>query len=123
MVRRLAALPLCLLALAAFSEGERAQLAAACADSLTGRHERGRETPAALLANRAPVCACVAEGVAGEAAIAAGDKPKIARVFALIAAGEMEAARSLRLSLDREVHRAMRRLTRDCAAGHAKPEK
>ena len=121
MVRRLLVLPVCLLALTAFSDGAKKELAAACADSLAKRQARGQETPAALVENRTPICACVADAVADEGEIPDGDKPKVTKVFALVAAGEMEGARELRLSLDKPVHAALRRITRDCAREFEKP--
>lgn len=121
MLRRLALLPACFLMLTAFSDGAKQELAAACADSLAKRQERGRETPEALVKNRTPICACVADAVAGEAEIPDGDKPKVTRTFALVAAGDMEAARELRLALGKPVHSAMRRITRDCAREFEKP--
>lgn len=121
MFRRLAILPVCFLALTAFSDGAKQELAAACADSLAKRQQRGQETPAALVKNRTPICACVADGVADEAEIPAGEKPKVTKIFALVAAGDMEGARTLRLALDKPVHTAMRRITKDCARGYEKP--
>lgn len=129
MLRRLAVLPVCFpvlllgcfLALTAFSDGARKELAAACADSLIKRQQRGRETPAALVENRTPICECVADTVAAEAEIPDGDKSKVTRIFALVAAGDMEAAREMRLSLDGTIHSAMRRITRECASGFEKP--
>ena len=115
MVRRLLVLPVCFLALTAFSDGAKQELAAACADSLAKRQARGQETPAALVKNRTPICKCVADAVADEAEISGGDKPKVTKVFALVAAGDMEAARTLRLALGKPVHTALRRITRDCA--------
>ncbi|MDE0704725.1 MAG: hypothetical protein OXH59_13495 [Rhodospirillaceae bacterium] len=115
MLRPLAVLPACFLALTAFSDGAKKELAAACADSLVKRQERGRETPEALVKNRTPICTCVADAVADEAEIPDGDKPKVTKTFALVAAGDMEAARELRLALGKPVHTAMRRITRDCA--------
>ena len=123
MIRRLAVLSVCFLALTAFSDGAKKQLAAACADSLVKRQERGQETPEALVKNRTPICACVADGVADEAEIPDGDKPKVTKVFALVAAGDMDAARELRLALDPAIHQAMRRLTGDCAGSYMKPAK
>ncbi len=121
MLRRLAVLPACFLMLTAFTDGQKKELAAACADSLIKRQERGQETPKALVANRTPLCACVADTVAEEGEIPAGDKPKVTRIFALVAAGDMEAARALRLALDKTAHTAMRRITRDCAREYEKP--
>lgn len=121
MLRRLAVLPACFLMLTAFTDGQKKELAAACADSLIKRQERGRETPKALVANRTPICACVADAVAGEGEIPDGDKPKVTRIFTLVAAGDMESARNLRLALDKPVHTAMRRITRDCAREYEKP--
>ena len=121
MIRRLAVFPLCFLALTAFSDGAKQELATACAASLIERQKRGRETPGALVENRAPLCQCVAEGVGDEGEIPDGDKPKMAKVFALVAAGDMTAARELRRSLDKTVHNAMRRITRDCAREYEKP--
>ena len=121
MLRRLLVLPVCFLALTAFSDGAKKDLAAACAGSLIERQKRGQETPKALVANRTPICACVADGVADEAEIPGGDKPKVTKVFALVAAGDMEAARALRLALGKPVHTALRRITRDCAREFEKP--
>ena len=121
MFRRLAVLPACFLILSAFSDGARNELAAACADSLVKRQQRGQETPKALVANRAPICKCVADAVAEEAEISDGDKPKVTQIFALVAAGDMEGARTLRLALDKPVHSSMRRITRDCAREYEKP--
>ena len=90
MLRRLAVLPACFLMLTAFTDGQKKELAAACADSLIKRQERGQETPKALVANRTPICACVADAVADEGEIPDGDKPKVTRIFALVAAGDME---------------------------------
>ena len=121
MLRRLAVFPACFLMLTAFTDGQKKELAACCADSLIKRQERGRETPKALVANRTPICICVADAVAEEGEIPDGDKPKVTRIFALVAAGDMEAARALRLALDKPVHTAMRRITRDCAREYEKP--
>lgn len=121
MLRRLAVLPACFLMLTAFSDGAKQELAAACADSLVKRQERGQETPKALVANRAPICKCVADAAADEGEIPAGDKPKVTKIFALVAAGDMEGARTLRLALGKPVHTAMRRITRDCAREYEKP--
>ncbi|MYF09337.1 MAG: hypothetical protein F4233_15915 [Rhodospirillaceae bacterium] len=121
MLRNLAVLPACFLALTAFSDGAKKELAAACTDSLVKRQERGQETPKALVANRTPLCTCVADAVAEEGEIPDGDKPKVTNIFALVAAGDMEAARELRLALDKPVHTAMRRITRDCAREFEKP--
>ena len=121
MLRNLAVLPACFLALTAFTDGAKKELAAACADSLVKRQERGQETPKALVANRTPLCTCVADAVAEEGEIPDGDKPKVTNIFALVAAGDMEAARELRLALDKPVHTAMRRITRDCAREFEKP--
>ena len=121
MLRRLAVLPVCFLTLTAFSDGAKKELAAACADSLLKRQERGQETPKALVENRTPICKCVADAVAEEFEIPDGDKPKVTKVFALVAAGDMEAARELRLTLEKTAHTAMRRITRDCARGYEKP--
>lgn len=121
MLRRLAVLPACFLMLTAFTDGQKKELAAACADSLIKRQERGQETPKALVANRTPICACVGDAVADEGEIPDGDKPKVTRIFALVAAGDMESARDLRLALDKPVHTAMRRITRDCAREYEKP--
>ena len=122
MLRRLAVLPACFLALTAFSGGAKKDLAAACADSLIKRQERGQETPKALVANRTPICTCVADAVAEEGEIPDGDKPKVTRIFALVAVGDMAGARDLRLALDKPVHSAMRRITRDCAREYEKAE-
>lgn len=121
MVRHVAVLTFCFLALTAFSDGAKQQLAAACADSLIERQKRGQETPKALVANRTPICTCVADAVADEGEIPDGDKPKVTRIFALVAAGDMESARGLRLALDKTAHTAMRRITRDCAREYEKP--
>jgi len=120
MLRRLLVLPACFLMLTAFSDGAKKELAAACADSLVKRQQRGQETPKALVENRTPICKCVADTVGEEFEIPDGDKPKVTKVFALVAAGDMEAARDLRLSLDKPVHSAMRRITRDCAREYEK---
>ena len=90
MVRRLLFLPLCVLALMAFSDAAKRELAAVCADSLAKRQARGQETPANLVENRAPICKCVADAVADEGEIPDGDKPKVTKVFAHVAAGDME---------------------------------
>ena len=121
MFRRLAVLPACFLILSAFSDGARKDLAAACADSLVKRQERGQETPKALVANRTPICKCVADAVAEEFEIPDDDKPKVTRIFALVAAGDMANARATRLTLDKPVHTAMRRITRDCAREYETP--
>ncbi len=121
MFRRLAVLPACFLILSAFSDGARNELAAACADSLVKRQQRGQETPKALVENRTPICKCVADAVAEEAEISDGDKPKVTQIFALVAAGDMEGARTLRLALDKPAHSSMRRITRDCAREFEKP--
>ncbi|MDE0148634.1 MAG: hypothetical protein OYG32_05695 [Rhodospirillaceae bacterium] len=121
MLRNLAVLPACFLALTAFSDGAKKELAAACADSLVKRQERGQETPKVLVANRTPLCTCVADAVAEEGEIPDGDKPKVTKIFALVAAGDKESARNLRLALDKTVHTAMRRITRDCAREFEKP--
>ena len=44
-------------------------------------------------------------------------------MFALVAAGDMDAARELRLALDPAIHKALRRLTGDCAGSYMKPAK
>lgn len=121
MLRRFLVLAVCFPVLTAFSDGAKRELAAACADSLVKRQERGQETPKALVGNRAPICRCVADAVADEGEIPDGDKPKVTQIFALVAAGDMAAARDLRLALDKAIHTAMRRITRDCASEFGKP--
>ena len=118
MIFRLMAVAGCFLALSAFTDENKTQLATACAGSLEKAKEMGRPIPEPLVQNRVAICSCIADGVAKDTTMPDGEKPKITQVFQMSAKGDRKGANDLRRTLDRSVNTVMRKLTRDCSRPH-----